>query len=111
MPGDIDQDGDVDRTDAALFSHHFGTTTGAVWTTGDFDSDGKTALADWALLQTHLGQTAGPSPSIAAVPEPSTVSIVHIALLGLLSYAFGMDRFRRARSFLSIAGGRAQWLW
>jgi hypothetical protein len=80
LPGDIDLDGEVDRTDAALFSQYFGRETGSIWTTGDFDGDGETSVADWGLLQSHLGQSV-PSPSAAAVPEPSSLLIAAMALV------------------------------
>jgi hypothetical protein len=77
LPGDIDQDGDVDRTDAALFSNFFGHETDSVWVTGDFNADAATTLADWALLQSNLGQpAAGP-----AVPEPSAACIAIACVL------------------------------
>lgn len=84
LPGDIDQDGDVDPADAALFTSHLGLTTGSVWTTGDFNGDGATTLADLALLQGNFGQIAPPSP--AAVPEPSTeLMALTVVALGFLS--------------------------
>jgi len=67
--GDIDQDGDVDRTDAALFTPHLGTI-GAEWASGDFNGDRFTTLDDLHLLQLHLGQSLAPSPANVAVPEP-----------------------------------------
>jgi hypothetical protein len=86
LPGDIDLDRDVDRTDLALFATHLGTATGAVWSTGDFNDDGKTTLADLALLQANFGRS-GASPSAnAAVPEPG---------LAWLAVAGGLLVFRR----------------
>jgi hypothetical protein len=85
LPGDIDEDGDVDPRDAAIFSQFFGRQTDSLWTTGDFNGDEATTLADWSLLQTHLGQSA-PSPSAAVgVPEPSAswLAILSLALIGL----------------------------
>jgi hypothetical protein len=76
VPGDIDLDGDVDRTDVAQFSRHFGRTGGATWATGDFNADGRATLADWAILQSHLGSHA---PTPAAVPEPATLALVVVA--------------------------------
>lgn len=88
LPGDIDLDDDVDRTDAALFSQHFGTPGGAVWTTGDFNGDAATTLVDFALLQTHLGQSL-PSPAAsAAVPEPGTCGLMLLGLIGVVAKCF-----------------------
>jgi hypothetical protein len=86
LPGDIDLDGEVDRTDAATFSKYFGRESDSIWTTGDFDGDGRTSLTDWGLLQSHLGQSAA-SPSVAAVPEPATWLIV-LVLVGMRSVGF-----------------------
>jgi hypothetical protein len=83
LPGDIDLDGDVDRTDAALFTPHLGRAIGSVWTTGDFDSDGATTLNDLALQQANIGRS-GPAPTApaAAVPEPSACILAFgVALL------------------------------
>jgi hypothetical protein len=79
LPGDIDLDGDVDRSDAAIFSQFFGRESGSVWTTGDFDGDTTTTLADLVLLQSNLGQTSL-SPAAAAVPEPSTLLLMLVAV-------------------------------
>ena len=89
----------VDRTDAALFAQHFGTSTGRIWTTGDFNGDGATTLADLALLQSHIGQFVTPSPSAAAsaaaVPEPSTAALL---LCGLVASAISFAGFTRRRA-------------
>jgi hypothetical protein len=92
LPGDIDLDGDVDRTDAALFTPHLGTTTSAVWTTGDFNGDHETTLADLALQQANFGATF-PSPSApsAAVPEPSAWMIA-TSLIATILLAFARRR-------------------
>ncbi|MEX0642196.1 MAG: dockerin type I domain-containing protein [Pirellulales bacterium] len=83
IPGDINLDGDVDRTDAALFSQYFGMKTGSIWTTGDFNGDAATTLNDWVLLRTHLGQSV-PSPlesrAAAGVPEPAASWLAVLAL-------------------------------
>jgi len=91
LAGDIDLDGDVDRTDAALFAPHLGFATGAVWATGDFDGDGATTLGDLALLQANLGLVE--ARSATAVPEPSTV----IALWVIFSAIVILSRHRSAR--------------
>ncbi|MEX0586240.1 MAG: peroxidase family protein, partial [Pirellulales bacterium] len=90
-PGDIDLDGDVDRTDAAHFAQFFGKDSGSNWRLGDFDGDGRTGLADWALLQSHLNADAAPA---AAVPEPSALLLV---LAGAFGAAFFMNRTMRTR--------------
>ncbi len=88
VTGDIDQNGVVDRADVALFTSHFGIASGSTFTTGDFNADERTSLADLALLQANLGNTSPQSP--VAVPEPSSIILVLVAL------ALGGSRSRRA---------------
>jgi hypothetical protein len=96
LEGDINLDGRVDRADVALFVGHYGLATGSTWTTGDFNSDGRTSLADLAILQRRLGTTLPPpSPALgspATVPEPSTLSLVVVAALGLVGWQFPSRR-------------------
>jgi autotransporter-associated beta strand protein len=78
--GDIDVNGTVDRTDAAIFAQNVGQL-GSTWSTGDFDYDGATTLADFTLLQANLGKSVAPSlTTTSAVPEPSTVSLMILAV-------------------------------
>lgn len=107
LPGDIDLDGDVDRTDAAVFSRHFATTGGAIWTTGDFNGDGRSSLDDLSLLQAHLGQFNAPSPSFAAVPEPSALPMALCAAVGGLFASLWRPCVRRVLRFAGAALGIA----
>jgi hypothetical protein len=81
-PGDIDEDGDVDRSDAARFAIFYGRETGSIWTTGDFDGDGTTSVHDLALLQSSLGTSGSP----LAVPEPSGCMLALVAFLAAALY-------------------------
>jgi hypothetical protein len=78
MPGDIDNDGDVDRADVALLAANFGMTAGATLDDGDFNGDGSVSMADVAIQQSYLS-ALGNSP-IAAVPEPHSMALVAAAL-------------------------------
>jgi hypothetical protein len=73
MPGDIDDDGDVDRDDAVIMAAHWGQSAAATADHGDFTSDGRVGQADLAVLQHNFGK---PKPVSAAgnppVPEPAT---------------------------------------
>jgi hypothetical protein len=81
IPGDIDLDGDVDRSDLSEFTRHYGSGSGALWTSGDFNGDGATTLTDLGLLQSHYGQSRA---AAAAVPEPSTLALATLATVGWL---------------------------
>ena len=57
LPGDFDDDGDVDLDDFAILKTNFGRT-GAGAGEGDSDGDGDVDLDDFAALKTHFGTTA-----------------------------------------------------
>lgn len=61
-PGDLDGDGDVDRSDLAVLVVFFGFT-GATPAQGDLDGDGRVGAADAVLLRNALA----PSPAPAAI--------------------------------------------
>jgi hypothetical protein len=86
LPGGTDLDGDVNLHDAARFATNYRRTYAGNGYTTDLDHDGTTTLADLANLQARLGQTQSPLPNAAPVPEPSTATLVVIALAsGLFS--------------------------
>ena len=91
IAGDIDQSGTVNRTDVALFVANYAATTGT-FTTGDFDGNGSTDLSDLAILQQNLGET-NVVPSPAAVPEPSSLMLLLLALTSVSA-----RRVRQSRS-------------
>jgi hypothetical protein len=70
VPGDFDNDQDVDATDLATWRTAFGATPA-----GDADDDGDSDGNDFLIWQRNLDP-----PGIAAVPEPNSIAI---ALIGL----------------------------
>jgi len=78
IPGDTDDDGDVDAEDLAVVAGNWGNgvTQGDV-SAGDFNNDGVVGPEDAAIQAAHW---TGPGESNAAVPEPSVMA-------GLLSIA------------------------
>ena len=92
IPGDIDEDRDVDRTDAAS-SRFYGLETGSFWNAGDFDGDGSTTLADWAILQLAFwsirtepgGRRAGPQRGCDCRPWVVGRSVVSTTSSGLVA--------------------------
>jgi VCBS repeat-containing protein len=65
LTGDLNADGNVDRSDVALLVNGFGST--ATRPGGDLDDDGIVGLTDVSLMSEHLGmQYPPPTPSAAA---------------------------------------------
>ena len=78
LRGDADGDGEVQFSDFVILSDNFGNP--GDYTSGDFDKDGEVQFSDFVILSENFGQTGG--GAAAAVPEPSSLSLL---LLGLLS--------------------------
>lgn len=91
-PGDVNLDGTVNRADVARVAFGFGMPTGATWDDGDMDGNGRVDMADIIKIQNRL---AGSGPiiinppidvardAIAAVPEPGSVALVAMGVLGV----------------------------
>jgi hypothetical protein len=96
--GDVDHDGRVTRADFARFSRTFGKASGATWSDGDFDGDGQVTLRDLSTLQAAIQQL---SPTVAAIPEPSSFAIlvIGIGLIGTLKRARLLRRTAIASQF------------
>ncbi|WP_428305174.1 cytochrome c peroxidase [Lacipirellula sp.] len=83
LPGDFNNDGEVDSADLAVWKTAFGATAGAD-ADGDLDSDGQ----DFLVWQQNLGRSwedfvGSNIPTAAPVPEPSAVAILTMAALAL----------------------------
>ena len=81
LPGDADRDGDVDGDDFNLLAFSFGDA-GAGWDQGNFDSMNGTNGDDFNLLAFNFGNGAS-APAISAVPEPASMALVCLSLLGV----------------------------
>ena len=80
VPGDTDNDGDVDLDDLFAVRNNFGMTTGATRAQGDVapdpDGDGAVNLDDLFMVRNNFGTST--------VPEPMTLSLLGISGLALL---------------------------
>jgi hypothetical protein len=115
VPGDFDNDGDVDGGDLARWRTGFGKGVGAVATDGDADGDQDVDGADFLVWQRNLG-TAPPTLGATGVPEPGAATLLLGALAGLgaLRWRVAAKRsastsgceFRRNSAAVSPRGGR-----
>lgn len=80
VEGDINLDGSVDLADFAIIRDNQGT--GASFEEGDINFDGSVDLRDF-LMWRRLFEAA-PGAAEAAVPEPSTLMLAALAVLGML---------------------------
>jgi peptidyl-prolyl cis-trans isomerase A (cyclophilin A) len=76
--GDYNLDGVVNQADLAIWQADFGSTTKAE---ADGNGDGRVDGKDFLVWQRTFAQSV-PLANLATVPEPSSVAIVGIALLG-----------------------------
>ncbi len=100
IPGDANFDGVVNLNDFNVLATNFGTATGATWQQADFDFNGTVNLNDFNLLAANFGvsaSSASPTPQdwaalSAAVPEPSTLGLLSIALVAATRRRTGHPR-------------------
>ncbi len=90
--GDLNGDGRVDRADVAILAANFGRSDAPVAAEGDINGDGVVSLHDVVLLQQNF--TPAGSLSAAAVPEPTSVSLL---VAGAIAIIIGARSHRRRR--------------
>lgn len=83
LPGDYNLDGAVDGADFLIWQRGFGSMTNLV---ADGNRDGAVDSLDYNIWRSNFGASANASLSTTgdAVPEPSSVAIVLLSLLGLV---------------------------
>ena len=82
VPGDTDNDGDVDLDDLFAVRNNFGMTTGATRADGDVApdpaGDGAVNLDDLFMVRNNFGT------GLTEIPEPMTLSLLGLGALALL---------------------------
>jgi len=82
---DFDGDGDVDGADFLTWQQNLGVSDGsAELADGDADDNGNVDAADLAVWQDQFG-TGAAVPAASAIPEPATLALSALALLGGLA--------------------------
>ena len=84
---DFDEDGDVDGDDFLAWQRGHGTSTGAVFSQGDADYDGDVDGDDLAIWEGQFGSNALGTLA-TRIPEPSSMILALIGVLGLRDFAF-----------------------
>lgn len=79
-PGDANRDGVVNQLDFSILAANFNQPN-TTWNQGNFNSATGTNQLDFSILAANFNQSA-PAPAIAAVPEPATIALLGVALLG-----------------------------
>ena len=93
-PGDANNDQIVNAADYIIWANNF-DTKGAKLSDGDFNEDRKVDAGDYIIWANNFGTNlSAPRSAAAAVPEPSTLVLSALGLIGLLTYAW--RRRRRA---------------
>ena len=92
--GDGNLNGEVEAADYTIWANGFGGTS-PQFADGDYNVDGSVDTADYTIWANNFDQSILAAQSAAsAIPEPSTLTLAGLGLLGLLAY--GWRRRRRA---------------
>jgi hypothetical protein len=78
IPGDYNQDGDVDPDDYNVWRTDFGSVANL---TADGNGNNIVDGADYTIWRDHLGATSGGPGAVTSVPEPSTAILLIVARL------------------------------
>ncbi len=95
LPGDYNLDGTVDAADYTVWRDNLGTSNVAA----DGNNDGTVDSLDYNVWRSNFGASANASLGVTsgAVPEPSSVAI---GLLSLLGFAYGRKKVSGTVSLL-----------
>jgi hypothetical protein len=76
LPGDCDEDGDVDYLDYVTIKQKAGLTDRARWADGDFDGDRDVDRLDAYALRHYFGLSMPADRGGRTVPEPATLALL-----------------------------------
>ncbi len=94
LPGDFNHDGVVNGADLTNWQTGFGASGFATHAQGDADGDAAVDGADFLAWQRQLGAVTPEAAAVGSAPEPGTLPLLAISVLGLAVRA----RRRRLRS-------------
>jgi len=75
IPGDANNDGQVDFFDLGSVQSNFGNTAPPTPLPGDANSDGQVDFFDLGSVQSNFGNVA-PGAGVASIPEPGTMALL-----------------------------------
>ena len=84
IPGDADEDGDVDQLDYLTLKAHLGDGPGLEWADGDFTEDGYVNRDDFLLLRENFGTRAVAGGPADPAPAPAGSMILAVGALIVL---------------------------
>ena len=79
--GDANIDGAVNVIDLGILAKNYDRVTGATWAAADFNGDGAVSVIDLGVLAKNYDWSG---PVYAVAPEPATMVLLAVGLLGLL---------------------------
>ena len=97
VDADFTGDGAIGLDDLALWRSEYGTTSDAATVFGDADGDEDADGRDFMAWQSQFRRGASATPSVTAVPEPTSASLVVLTI----GAAVGSVRCRRRERVMS----------